>query len=88
MYNRSIDKPFHTLDQEFYYILINNPIIRAIINNVLLESLHYAKSLLPEFLAEAFRCHVHHYQCGQGEIFSSLNLFLTGMFQPGRLICI
>ena len=32
---------------------------------VLFDSLHYARNLLNllEFLAEAFRCHVHHFQC-------------------------
>jgi hypothetical protein len=32
---------------------------------VLIDSLHYARNLLNllEFLAEAFRCHVHHFQC-------------------------
>ena len=48
---------------EFFYKSINVDILSILIlhcNIILLDSLHYEKSALTEFLAEAFQCHVHH----------------------------
>ena len=47
----------------YKHVIFEN--LRHFLYVVLIYSLHYARNLLNllEFLAEAFRCHVHHFQC-------------------------